>query len=34
MKPVKEDFEINETEGVVKCFQTWDFLSREKLHRH
>lgn len=22
MKPVKEDFEINEAEGIVKCFQT------------
>ena len=31
MKPVKEDFEINEAEGVVKCFQTWDFFIPREI---
>lgn len=31
MRPVKEDFEINEAEGVVKCFQTWDFFVPREI---
>ena len=31
MKPVKEDFEINEAEGIVKCFQTWDFFVPREI---
>ena len=31
MKPVKENFEINEAEGVVKCFQTWDFFVPREI---
>lgn len=31
MKPVKENFEINEAEGIVKCFQTWDFFVPREI---
>lgn len=31
MKPVKEDFEINEAEGIVKCFQAWDFFVPREI---
>lgn len=31
MKPVKEDFEINEAEGIVKCLQTWDFFVPREI---
>lgn len=31
MRPVKEGFEINEAEGIVKCFQTWDFFVPREI---
>ena len=31
MKPVKEDFEINENDGIVKCYQTWSFFVPKEI---
>lgn len=31
MKPVKEDFEINENNGIVKCYQTWSFFVPKEI---
>ena len=31
MKPVKEDFEINENDGIVKCYQTWSFFIPKEI---
>ena len=31
MKPVKEDFEINKNDGIVKCYQTWSFFVPKEI---
>lgn len=31
MKPVEERFEINENDGIVKCYQTWSFFIPKEI---